>query len=132
MAPRNENQLQEQLFTWLSTIPVPSASVYLYGYVRDYAFAIPNGVKLAGDPRKRAITAAALKRQGLTPGVSDVFLSLPRRAYHGLYLELKFGDNKPTQQQSDFQARMSHAGYMTIVAYTLDQAKEAIGNYLKL
>ena len=120
MAPRNENELQEQFFTWLTAIGV-----------RDYAFAIPNGMHVGGGLRRRSIYIAALKRQGLTPGVSDVFISLPRGKYHGLYLELKYGTNKMTAQQRAFQALMEAAGYAVGEARTLDQAKEIVGNYLK-
>jgi hypothetical protein len=102
------------------------------GILRDYAFAVPNGMRVAGDARKRAIYVAAMKRQGLTPGVSDIFILLARGGYHGLFLELKFGRNKLTDEQASFQRRACWAGYQTGHAHTLDQAKEIVCRYLNL
>jgi hypothetical protein len=128
VAPGNENELQEQFFAWTTTVTVGKARRCL----RDFVFAIPNGMHVAGDARKRAIYVAALKRQGLTPGVSDIFVSLPNEVYHGLYLELKFGNNPMSAEQVDFQDRMSKALYAVGEARTLERAKEIVGKYLNL
>ena len=37
---------------------------------------------------------------GLTSGVPDLHLPLPRRGYHGLWIELKAGKNKPSASQT--------------------------------
>lgn len=131
VAPRNENELQEQFFAWTATVTVGTNPKYKRR-LRDFVFAIPNGMHVAGDARKRAIYVAALKRQGLTPGVSDVFLSLPNEIYHGLYIEFKFGKNKPSADQVAFQKNMAGAMYQVAVAYTLEEAKTVVGNYLNL
>lgn len=68
-------------------------------------FAIPNGGK------RDKITAAHLKAEGVKAGTSDIFLPVPRSKWHGLFLELKVGKNKPTEDQMTFLLAMRRAGY---------------------
>ncbi len=53
---------------------------------------MPNGGK-----RDKA-TAAVLKRQGVKAGVPDIMLPAARAGYHGLYIELKAGENTTTKK----------------------------------
>ena len=80
-------------------------------------FAIPNGGK------RNAAEAAHLKRQGVKAGVPDLCLAVPRGAYHGLYIELKVGTNKPTENQLAY-------GYAVAVCYSAEEAKDVIDKYL--
>lgn len=89
-------------------------------------FAIPNGGS------RHRLEAANLKRQGLKAGVPDICLAYPKGVYHGLYIELKVGKNKPSQAQKEWLARLNSAGYMAVVCYGFQQAKETIEKYLKL
>ena len=43
-----------------------------------------------------------LKAMGLKSGVPDVVLPVPNGGSHGLYLEMKFGNNKPTKEQEAY------------------------------
>lgn len=85
---------------------------------------IPNGGK------RNASEAAHLKRQGVKAGVPDLFLPAARMGYHGLYVELKVGRNKPTELQLQWQRDLTEQGYLSVICYGWEQAALAIKNYL--
>jgi hypothetical protein len=89
-----------------------------------YMFAIPNGGK------RDKITAANLKAEGVKAGTSDIFLPVARGNWHGLFLELKVGKNKPTADQLDFIAAMQRAGYGAMWVVGWQQAADVIEKYL--
>lgn len=82
----------------------------------DFMFAIPNG------GQRNAIVAARIKAEGALSGVPDLFLPAGRRGYHGLFVELKVGKNRPTASQREMLEKLSGAGYMTAVAYGASNA----------
>ncbi len=88
-------------------------------------FHIPNG----GSRNK--IEAANLKRQGVKAGVPDLFLPVPRGGYHGLFIEMKYGKNKPTPSQRKWMAALNEQGYLAVVCYGFDGARDMIEKYLK-
>lgn len=85
---------------------------------------IPNG---GGRSPKEA---AILKRAGVTRGVPDLCLPWPSGGYHGLYLEIKAGNNKMTAEQAEFIRYANAAGYRAVVCYGADAAINAITDYL--
>lgn len=85
---------------------------------------IPNG----GSRNK--IEAANLKKQGVKSGVPDVCLPVPSGKYHGLYIEMKYGNNKPTDNQEDWLKNLSEQGYATKVCYSWEEAAKTICCYL--
>lgn len=89
-------------------------------------YAVPNG------GRRDRIEAAHLKQQGVKPGVPDICLAYPSGVYHGLYIELKVGKNKTSAFQDEWLRNLKAAGYMAVVCYGFEQAKETIERYLKL
>lgn len=89
-------------------------------------YAVPNG---GSRHRKEAMN---LKLQGLKAGVPDICLAYPSGGYHGLYIELKVGKNKPSDKQKEWLSNLSAAGYMTAVCYGWMEAKRIIEIYLKL
>ena len=98
----DESGHQEALFEW--------AQYQLWHMPElEYMFHVPNGGK-----REKA-TAVALKRQGVKAGVPDIVLPVPRDGYHGLYIELKAGKNKPTQNQKRWLKFLQEQGYYTAV-----------------
>ena len=82
----DESGHQEALFSW---------AAYRTGLMLElqYMYHVPNGGK-----RDKA-TAAVLKRQGVKAGVPDIMLPAARAGYHGLYIELKAGENTTTKKQ---------------------------------
>lgn len=85
---------------------------------------IPNGGK------RNAAEAARFKAQGVKAGVSDLFLPAAHGGYFGLYIEMKYGKNKPTEQQEQFLHDMRIAGYKTCVAYSAEEAINELKSYM--
>lgn len=91
-----------------------------------WIFAIPNGGLRTEE------TGSLLKSEGVKAGVSDIMLPHPTAAYCGLFIEMKFGRNKPTKNQIAFIDAMNKVGYLAKVAYGFDEAKAIIVEYLKM
>ena len=85
---------------------------------------IPNGGK------RNAIEAAHLKQQGVKAGVPDLCLPVARMGYHGLYIEMKAGNNKPTEKQTQWLHDLEKQGYATTVCYGYKEAAEVLVRYL--
>ena len=85
---------------------------------------IPNG-----GMRSKA-TAGKLKAAGVKAGVPDLCLPVPRGGYAGLYIELKYGKNKPSEHQLEWLEYLSGAGYKTAVCYGFEEARNVILEYL--
>ena len=101
--------------------------------VRDHAFSVPNGMQIAGGPKARGKYMAAMKARGLTPGVSDVVLALPRGQFHGAFFELKRDKNSNvTDEQLSFRERMEARGYYAVIAYGWDSLLSHLNHYLGL
>ena len=95
-------------------------------------FAVPN----AG---KRSIGAARYYlAEGLKSGVPDIILPIPRDSdfiedeHPGLAIEMKDGKNKTTDNQKWWLERLTHYGWKTLVAYSADEAINAIKKYLNM
>ena len=73
-----------------------------------------------------------LVRAGLRRGVPDLQIPLARGAYHGLFIEMKYGRNKTTPEQDYWLGLLSKNGYAVKVAYTADEAIKSISRYLAL
>lgn len=108
---------QEALFSWAAyrTEIMPEL---------QYMYHVPNGGK-----RDKA-TAAVLKRQGVKAGVPDIMLPAARAGYHGLYIELKAGENTTTKKQKEWLEYLRQQGYYTAVCYGWQPAAQLIEQYL--
>jgi len=103
--------------------------------VADLLFAIPNG------GRRGIKEAQRFKRQGVKPGVSDLFFPYPCGHSAGLWIEMKkcrkdFRSDREAEksvsiEQLDWLVLMEWAGYMGIVAYGASEAIAAIERYLE-
>jgi hypothetical protein len=109
----SERDEQAALFQWAAyqTNVMPELAML---------FAIPNGQFRKGQRPE----------PGLIPGVPDVFLAWPMDGYHGLFLEMKYGRNKPTQEQYQWINQLRNAGYQVRVCYSFEDAQVTIANYL--
>lgn len=87
-------------------------------------FAIPNG----GSRNK--LEAVNLKREGVRSGVPDLFIPVARNGYHGLFVEMKCGRNKPTQTQETWMSVLTSMGYQTAVCWSCDAAIKVVNSYL--
>jgi hypothetical protein len=117
-----ESKLQENCIKWFD---------YSYPKLRQLLFAIPNG------GARNVITGAMLKRQGVRKGIPDLFLAVPKwqkihESYiHGLFIEMKFGKRKLTQEQKDFFFAAEINNYSCEMISDFDSFKKLITEYLK-
>lgn len=115
----SESAEQQALFEWAELMKTRHPELALLYHV-------PNGGQRA------AATAARLKAEGVKAGVPDVCLPAPKGVFHGLYIEMKAGKNKPTPLQLWWLEQLKKQGYFTAVAYSFNEAAEIITQYLKL
>ncbi|WP_294749997.1 VRR-NUC domain-containing protein [uncultured Ruminococcus sp.] len=87
---------------------------------------------IPNEGKRSAVTGARLKAQGLKSGVPDVCLPTAHGGYIGLYIEMKVRPNKPTENQKQWLRALRGAGHFTAVAYTWEEAKDLIEEYLRL
>ena len=86
---------------------------------------IPNG----GKRGKRE--AAIFKAMGVKAGVPDLFLPCAREGYHGLYVEMKALDGRPSKAQLEMLKALSGQGYRCVVCHGADEARRVIEDYLR-
>lgn len=87
-------------------------------------FSVPNG------GWRNKITAAIMKREGAMAGVADLFLSVPNKYYHGLYIEMKTRKGTQSDAQHSFQSRVEAVGYKYVLCRNSDEFVKEINNYL--
>ena len=112
----NEHQMQCALIQWCSIANTA------YPHI-DKIFAIPNG------GQRHVATAVKLKKEGVKKGIPDLFLPVPRHGYHGLFVELKYGGNRPSPPQREFIEFAKNQHYATAVIYSVDQGIKTIQKY---
>lgn len=83
-----------------------------------------------GGSRNR-IEAINLKRQGVSSGVPDLCFPIPNRKYHGLFIEMKYGKNKPTENQKKWIDYLNSVGYLACVCYGANEAIKLINEYVE-
>lgn len=113
-----EHVEQSLYFSWLaSEMPTINAQT----------FAIPNG------SYKSKAAAAKFKREGLKPGVLDIFMAIPIVQYNGLFIEMKRqkgGRVEPDQKVWIHNLR--RAGYKVEVCRGFEAAKKVTLEYLSI
>lgn len=66
------------------------------------------------------------KAQGVTSGVADLCLALPTENHGALYIELKYGKNKQTETQGNWQKEITKHGNDYVVCYSINEAMDKI------
>ncbi len=117
----SEHQNQAALFDLLR------ANENRYPFLK-FIFAIPNG------GQRHIAVATKLKREGVKKGVFDVFVPIPQlnKFSYGLFIEMKFGENKLTPEQEKFQEFARESGYQTATCFSVDEAIAVIEGYLNI
>ena len=87
-------------------------------------FAVPNG------GHRNIQTARALKAEGVTSGVSDLLLLVPKREYHGLCVEVKTPVGRQSDNQKNWQRIIEAQGYRYEIVRSLDEFAELVRWYL--
>jgi hypothetical protein len=113
----HEHWEQVELFNWIyETKPDNFLDFY----------AVANGGIRPG------FSGASLKDEGVTSGQPDVNCDLPRGAYYGLRIEMKWGNNKPSPEQKLIMNRRTENGYFCALCYSSVEAAEVVSEYLLL
>lgn len=120
-----EHEHQVALFQWAAL------------YERDYPELALLYANPLGGYRARQ-TGRLLKAEGLKKGVPDLTLPVPRHHWHGLYIEMKrpAGPNgsqcgRVTKAQNWWLNELNAQGYLAIVCYGWEEARDAILEYLR-
>ena len=113
MLTAKEAEEQEAFVRWceLNGIPV---------------FHIPN------EGKRTKGTGGRLKAQGLSQGVPDLMIPVPSGGKHGLFIEMKRPKpmgKRPTDTQLKWLELLNKNGYLAVVCYGQDEAKETLKTY---
>lgn len=108
----NEDKLQIQIVSYVQ-----------YQYPDAIFTHCPNGGK------RNVIEATKLKRMGVSAGVPDLLFFQPIGIYTGLAIELKFGINKPTDNQKRWINNLIACGWLVEVCYDFETAIAVIDKY---
>lgn len=76
--------------------------------------------------------AVNLKQMGVKAGVSDLCLPYPKGIYCGLYIEMKYGNNRQQDMQKEFLKDMAEAGHFVATCYSAEEAVKVIEEYCRL
>lgn len=112
----NESKLQQSCVTWFR---------YQYPELKGLLFAVPNG------GARNKVEAGIMKAEGVTAGVADLILLVPRQGYGCLCIEMKAGRGEQSEHQKEWQKQAERHGSKYVVCRSLDEFMNQIGNYLK-
>jgi len=63
-------------------------------------------------------------------GLKRLTLAMPRKGFHGLYMEIKTLKGRPTKEQLEWLDKLSNQGYFAVLCKGLDAAIDTITAYL--
>lgn len=89
-------------------------------------YAIPNGLKL------HPLTAQKAVDSGLTKGILDINIDVPRGTYHGARIEMKTSKGYLTKEQKNYKLRYTNQGYLAVVCRSTQDAWLFTLDYLGL
>ncbi|ATH77774.1 VRR-NUC domain-containing protein [Vreelandella venusta] len=118
-----EGNEQAVLIRWLLGEKMRGEPV---GQLYDAIYHVPNG------GQRSKSTGAAMKRQGVKSGVSDLVLMDARGGWFGLYMEFKASAPHTAalaDSQHDWLALAEERGYCAVLAVGLEEAKRVLAEY---
>lgn len=152
LAKQTESSQQRALFAWVAMAvlhgfaaaddeqcyKVPGYALERFG-TADAApclallFHIPNGGARGDNARSNAIRGAAMKAEGVKPGVYDLLLPVARGSWHGLFIEMKKPGEKIKKKsdQEQFGFDVQAQGYGAICCDSWQVAKEVLKSYIE-
>jgi len=86
-------------------------------------FAVPNG------GYRSKTTAIALKAEGVESGVADILFLVASRGFGYLCIEMKYGKNKQSDNQKDFEKAVDGVGGIYQLAYSAEEAQKILEWY---
>lgn len=73
---------------------------------------------------------ARLKAMGMQTGFPDLFLAVPSKGMHGLFIEMKSETGRLEPSQREMLALLSEQGYATAICRSLDDFQHVTDSYL--
>lgn len=111
-----EHRLQVECVKW-----------FRYAYPTSLIYAIPNG------GLRNIKTAAALKAEGVTAGIPDLFVASAKGCFHGCYVEMKNGKRGVVSElQKEKMEQLSAEGYKCYVCRSFEEFTNDINEYMTL
>ena len=114
-AAQSEHALQVECLRWLR-LAHPDVLCY----------AIPNG------GYRTKTTAIMMHLEGVTSGIPDLHIPIPKSGYASLYIEMKNGKaGRLSDHQKELIPRLQAYGNKVVVCRTIDDFRREIEDYLK-
>ena len=114
-----EHTEQVNLIKWWSLVHKQ------FGISEHLLFAIPNG------GQRNIIVASKLKAEGVRSGVPDLFLAVPKKDYHGLFIEMKKPKGgRVSDSQKEMIDELNQLDYLSVVCKGWNEARIEIEKYL--
>lgn len=110
-----ESKLQSACYRWFNL---------QYREYYGLAFSVPNGAKVSQSQ------ARVLRAEGLTSGVADMILLMPRHGYHGLMIEFKTAKGRQSDTQKHFQRMVESQGYLYCIVRSCVGFMDLINAYV--
>lgn len=96
-----------------------------------WLYATPNGGSRGSNARDRAREGSRMRSEGVTRGIPDIFLPMPKKGLSGLYIELKkVKGGRLSPEQEEFLVYAKGVGYCCAVCNGYREALIAIEDYL--
>lgn len=114
-----EHDEQKTLFEWIDR-KIPQHPIL------KLIFAVPNG------GMRHPAVAIKLKKEGVRKGVPDVCVMVPRRHFHGLFIEMKWGKGRASPEQAEWHELLEAQGYKVDICRSWIDAAVLICEYLGL
>lgn len=114
-----EHQLQVRVIAWWAKWHGK------FGLPEFALYAVPNGGS------RHMLEAVNLKKEGVRRGIPDLQLDVPRNGYHGLRIEMKRKGGVVSDEQKQVHQFLKSQGYACIVAWSDEEAIEAVKEYLE-
>lgn len=124
-----EHGHQAALFCWTH---MPETRKLYPDLGESLLFAIPNGGARGDTQKSRMIRGGQLKAEGVKDGVPDIFLSIAKGGYFGLYIEMKKPGQKPSPNQLEFRDKVWAKGYGWTYCDSWEKARDALIAYMQL
>jgi len=114
-----EEQIQADYFDWINKVGSRQFMEL------EYAYHCPNEVGT-----RNRVEAIKLAKMGVRPGVPDVFIPVPKRGYHGCYIEFKAGKNETSKAQDKYIEYLEKQGYACAILHAWKTAADFTVSYL--
>lgn len=114
-----EDRIQMQIIEWTQ---VPG--------VRDKYPELALLYHTANERKCSVYEGVHFKRMGVKSGVPDLHLPVPRKGYHGMYMELKSKNGRLSDNQKWWLDKLAEQGYLCVVYRDPKEAFEQLVRYL--